>query len=457
MLTKTMENEPCLKNDTKDIKETVTPQKFTLALVLLLGSQTLIELAGVSAQILHGAVPNLELNLLRYGLLLLLVVIPIILKQRIDVRLPRKKVPFMFFGALAATALNISYFAAAKDVALGTLSAMVAGIAIALNTLTSICIKAERSAYLYGGAVIAFIGLILMAQPDFLFHHTATNEVHLSWTPPCVQMIYYNISNISTKPEAYGNITAIQPEAIWHIDAIQPEAIGNIATIQPEAIGNVTAIQPEAIGSITAIQPKVIGNIAAIKPEAIGNIITAKPGVVFGDIRAEETGVISDITPQNTRITGEIPPKDVILIVLASLFIMIQVSCNKRIVCDGVNPIVVTLWMSVTGTVLSIIVMPIVEQPVLLTSPYCIMLLLLHCVCVEQSMIIIPWAAPYLVPPIITMSYVMPIIVQLICQYTFLKNIQPGFGNWEEIFGGVLCSLGIVWGPLFSMLCHRNK
>ena len=373
---KQLEKEPCLNKGTGDVKETVTRRKLILAFILVFGSLALQGLGAVGVQILHGAVPNMELNLLRNGLILF-VLIPIVLRQKIDVRFPWRKVPFVILAAMATNIQNICYYAAAKDVALGTLSAMVASIAIALNTSTSICIKAERSVYLYGGAVVSIIGLFLMAQPAFLFHHTDTNEVHLNWTPPCVQAIHHNMSDAAYDPVVTGNITA------------------------------------------------------------------------------GKLGTIGDITAEKPRIIGVIPPKDAIFIVLTSGFIVIQVLSNKRTVCDGTTALSVTLWTAVIGTLLSIILMPFIEKPVLLTSPYCITLLLLHCISVEQSMIIIPWAAPYVLPPIITMSFAMPIIVQMICQYTFLKNIQPGFGNWEEIFGGILCSLGILLGPLLSILCKK--
>ena len=83
------------------------------------------------------------------------------------------------------------------------------------------------------------------------------------------------------------------------------------------------------------------------------------------------------------------------------------------------------------------------------------MLVGVHIIGVEQSLISTPWGSSYLLAPVITMSYGVPIIVQLICQYTFLKHIQPGYGNAAEVVGAVLCTLGVFGGPL-AQLVHTS-
>ena len=331
------------------------------AFVLLITSHVVRALTSLCSQVLDRAVPKFELNALRFGILLV-AFMPIIIKKKVNVLVPKAKVPFLLLSVSAANIQNLCYYVATEHTHVRVLSAMVASIAIALNTLASICIKAERSIYLFIGAVMAITGLIFMAQPAFLFSSSASRDVKFNWTSPCVHEIF---PDTSVRPHKAPNMMS---------DTITHESL--------------------------------------------------------------------------------------LLILLSSFFIVLQVHCLKKVIVEGqmINPLITIFWTAVIGTICSLTLMTLLEKPVLLTLPHCIALLLLHCIGVEQSLVVIQWSIQYLLPSILTMAYSVGVIVQLIGEITLLKDmIHPaGTENWMDIVGSILCSLGVLAGSLIHILREKH-
>ena len=55
------------------------------------------------------------------------------------------------------------------------------------------------------------------------------------------------------------------------------------------------------------------------------------------------------------------------------------------------------------------------------------------------------------------MVHSFQLVVLLILQYTVLKDIQPGHGNWLELLGAALVFAGVVGAPVWHLIRQRNE
>jgi hypothetical protein len=260
----------------------------------------------------------------------------------------------LILAVVSTNVHNICYYVASHSVAFITLGAMIAGIAIAFNIILTICIPAERSMYLYFGGLTAMLGLVLVAQPSFLFRYSTPYSVEndtilalFNWTSPC---------------------------------------------------------------------------------------------------RTSELGI-----PPPPPTESNVPPESALLILIASIFIVCQTNTLPAAMQDVQHPIVIGFWTAIMGSVLSTVLMLLFDDPVLLTSPLCIGLVVIHCVGVQQALLTVQWSIQYLSPSILTMAYGIPVMVELIGQYVAVKYITHPF-DYCKIFGAVLCGIGVIGGPVCHMV-----
>ena len=129
---------------------------------------------------------------------------------------------------------------------------------------------------------------------------------------------------------------------------------------------------------------------------------------------------------------------------------------GKRLV-KTYSPCTITFWGGLSGTVLSLVLMMLTETPTFPSSGFCIGLILTHCVTAATNTILWPFCLQYLSASVATMTHTSEVIVLMILQYTILKPVMPGLGNWLEIFGSVLCFFGLIGGPLWQIIRQRYE
>ena len=121
------------------------------------------------------------------------------------------------------------------------------------------------------------------------------------------------------------------------------------------------------------------------------------------------------------------------------------------------EPLVMIFWNGLVGTVVSLILMIIIEKPTIPSSVFCMLLLLIHALGASVNSTLFPWCLKYLTPSIAIMVHSSEVIVLMILQYTVLKPVLPGHGNWLEVFGSVLCFFGLIGGPLWQIVQENWK
>ena len=132
----------------------------------------------------------------------------------------------------------------------------------------------------------------------------------------------------------------------------------------------------------------------------------------------------------------------------------IYLQLQKYYVVDA-NPFAMTMWRSVVGTVISLILMLIMEEPVLPSDLLCILSLLGHCIAIAVGAIIVPFVLETLSAALTNLLQSLNLVTLVIMQYTLMRNILPAKENWLEILGAVLCFFGSIGGRTYEFITQK--
>ena len=201
---------------------------------------------------------------------------------------------------------------------------------------------------------------------------------------------------------------------------------------------------PLYVGATLAL----IGLIMMIQPEFMfpGDILHSAPKTNYTSPCVFETGIVEGLgnTDINKQWLGYI-------FAVISGAIVVGILHGMSNVVSEVSSFTFAFWNGLVGTTVSLILMGILETPVMPTSPMCVLLLLGHAIGTSQISVVTPWCLQYLSPTVCGLIYSLQLVLLLLMQYTVLKDIQPGNGNWVEILGAVVCFLGIIGGPTWHL------
>ena len=173
------------EQSTSEHKINRTVRKIFLAYILLMCSICGRCASVASVQVLSGSIPEFELNSWRFGTQVIVVLLFMIVNQKYNIAVPRSRWLHLCVIIITAFLFNVIYFLAAEYVPVGTLAGMSNAVFILSNALVTLCIREERRLHLYVSACLAIAGILMLTQPEFIFHQA--NSYHTSnWTSPCV-------------------------------------------------------------------------------------------------------------------------------------------------------------------------------------------------------------------------------------------------------------------------------
>ena len=145
-----------------------------------------------------------------------------------------------------------------------------------------------------------------------------------------------------------------------------------------------------------------------------------------------------------------------VLIICSSLGMCALFFGTKKLLTD-VHPLTYCFWNALIGTSFSLIIMSSFEQITMPSSWWCITMLLVHAVGTTQVSILGTWCLQYMSSSVYGMVNGLQQVILILFQYTILRNINPGLHNWVEVLGGVLCFIGVVGGPTYSIIKDRME
>ena len=118
----------------------------------------------------------------------------------------------------------------------------------------------------------------------------------------------------------------------------------------------------------------------------------------------------------------------------------------------------VLFWCFASGTVLSVILMLLIEKPVLPDTWFDITMVLLHSLIYALYWPFYMYAAATISGNTINNIYTSSTVFTLIAQYTVLSSIHPGHRNWIEVAGVVLVILGCTLSSIVQLFANKpNK
>lgn len=309
-------------------------------------------LSHISVQYLGGAIPENELNAIRFGIGTFMSAAFLATVDRKNWLIALKQWPVFFFVVVFGCLYNGTLYTAAAYAPLGVVGGLSLATAIITNAFLSICVKSERKLCHYISAVIAVTGIILLAQPDFIFHPSSEGKnATTSWVSPCLLEV--------------------------HPSEDEPEL-----------------------------------------SKGTGMILAVASGIVM----AFKYHVMRHMTHTH-------------------------------------NPFTVTFWLHVFATILSAILMGIFETPTMPDDLFCIGALILHSVAMAQYILALIFTLSHVSALATNLLASLELPILLISQYTFMKHIMPGKGNWLEISGAVLCFIGSTGGTFAELFWswYREK
>ena len=309
-----------------------------------------------SVQVLDGAVPEFELNSVRF-LVQMIITSPFILYYRPSLWIPKEYIKEFVIYVSVQNVLNLCYYTAPLYLPLGTLEGVRVAVTIFCNLLAALVINGSTDGS-YLAAAICIVGALLMAQPDFIFQY-AELYIHppTNWTSECKTPDVQNVSS----------------EHLLDHDEFPLENSFNNTWI--------------------------------------GYLLIVAAGFSF------------------------------------SVFLIV----NKKI-DEGVKFYVTVFLSGLINTVLSLIVMFVMENPMFPTTPLCISMLFLHSFATSQGTLTAAFCMQYISPVVFAVMSSLGLAFQMMYQYTFFKAINPGLGNWVEVLGAVLCVLGNATGPILKII-----
>lgn len=142
--------------------------------------------------------------------------------------------------------------------------------------------------------------------------------------------------------------------------------------------------------------------------------------------------------------------KGCLLIVGSSLGYVLEMAVQQHRLQD-MNVYVIIFWMCLTGTLLSGAVMLSVETPTFPTSPICILLLLGHSACAAAASILAVTAVSLISPVTYSLLNSLQLVLFLVAQYTVLKNVNLGYGNWAEVVGAILVLCASIFEATYTV------
>ena len=121
------------------------------------------------------------------------------------------------------------------------------------------------------------------------------------------------------------------------------------------------------------------------------------------------------------------------------------------------DPVALTMWVSIFGIPVSLIVSFYFEQPVLSTEPIEHALLWIHCVFATVTIIASSYASQALGPLGSNLVGTIAPLILLIPQYTLMKHIMPGHMNWLEVAGVIITVVGVALSPMVDIFLQYKK
>ena len=230
-----------------------------------------------------------------------------------------------------------------------------------------------------------------------------------------------------------GIVLVLQPEPLFHHDA------------SAGTTSNITLLGDSSMTTLGGNPGEKYTDIYVVTNETLWILLSdSRQGTVSFDVK--DPGPIAGAG----TITGYI------LMVGSGVFEAFWILTAGRPLA-AVDPVVQTFWMGSVLTPTCLILMVYCETPVWPSGALHFSLILGHslgslahifgaCICSQLHS-----------PLVAAMAMASSVLMSFTMQHTGFVGILPGNGNWIEIVGAIITTIGIAAGPLFDLLVRRRQ
>lgn len=156
-----------LVDNLKEHKACCTPR--VAAYIAAFASVLMAGTSMSTSQLLGGSVPSFQLVSWRFFIQTILVSCYALLTKH-DLRLTREYVLPVIGCAVLQSLSSLARFTATISVAIGTVEGLIFSVTISINVAMTVCKKERSPWYLYVCGILSCVGILFLAQPEFIFH-----------------------------------------------------------------------------------------------------------------------------------------------------------------------------------------------------------------------------------------------------------------------------------------------
>ena len=166
-------------------QENTTSHNYIIGVSISMFVVFCISGSAACAQALGGFVPAFQLNMWRF-VAQFLIVLPAIIVKKIPVLPIREHIPWIAATCLAYNLYNIFYYTAAIHLPLGTIAGINRSFTLILVSVVTLIISKEFTFFLGLSVAMCTTGMVLIAQPQFMFHSIEpSTSIHNANHPLC--------------------------------------------------------------------------------------------------------------------------------------------------------------------------------------------------------------------------------------------------------------------------------
>ena len=368
-------------------------------------------------------------------------------------KIPRQKIWILAVNIVLTNAHNIFLIMALEYLPAGTAAGLMEGMIVIISAaLLLLSSKTSKKLPMCVGSVVCLVGLVLMLQPDFLFHGLGFPEARkVNWTSPCKFNANLNIDGSTANgiTDTMSNGSDIDANTNGRFnDSNTNDSIDDFDAFSSLDKFNTESNTDSHNGNQTADRTISMRNMYDYD---MSDIITNVTDYATNISNASDNYNVTDNT--NETILSDIVIGFILCFCHALCFALYAQSMNHLV--DELTAATILFWNSLISAILTLAISFSFESVSAPGCALCWSLLFFHCI--GSITLVLPWCVNYISPNICNLLAANKLVILTIMQYTVLRDIKPGLENWLEVLGTVVCFVGVIGGSLWDVLANHRK
>lgn len=238
----------------------------------------------------------------------------------------------------------------------------------------------------------------------------------------------------------------------WYMSAAVVLCItGVVLVTQPQFI--FTSVEPVNIHPLCGMGKDVQGSVAET-----GHGITTNFAAIANETVNEKYNSVTIIWNSTDTVTvhvgehgrfGHLALGYAFVVTSAACHVIFLYSTNKGL--SEIHPCVIVFWTALSGVTVSLLGMAVFETPMMPSNSLCLGMLPAHATAASICLVLLTTGISLLPARVCALLSSIEVAFMCTAQYTVLKNINNGHGNFLEIMGVVIVVAGNTIRPIHDL------